>query len=428
MRSSAAFKINRVRAADDIKLRSLWDYVKKWTSVEASMRFRVHEGGFSEEIFTTLKELWTIALIFSANFYLNSKDRQIYALGPRSTTEWTWSSWRRRHTKLKQQGGSTESNALDIPIYHSPRKPGETLRDLEEDLSKTMAKLDRQLEFEKNRFDSENDDDREKALLMEEISRSGDNASLYCLLRVCTFSTPSRFTTFNNLVVDFYARKISRLEWFIRDRVTQSLVYELSRLEDELRIAKDIILSQRNVVSKIAEKFSAAVSAEGTPTPERTDLNGETGSNRKNEDTHRSNKVSQTRTTHRRSTHAVNTLPAKARAKHDTLLADLDKLADTVERLKRQAALLLEIKTEGQNTAIFVFTIVTVIFLPLSFVTGYFGMNTSDIRNLDQGQWIFWAVGLTLTLIILMVVWLISVKERGWRTSRQARRLQYAEW
>ena len=47
------------------------------------------------------------------------------------------------------------------------------------------------------------------------------------------------------------------------------------------------------------------------------------------------------------------------------------------------------IKSEGQGVAIFVFTVVTVVFLPLSTVTSYMGMNASDIRDMGQGQWIF---------------------------------------
>jgi hypothetical protein len=46
-----------------------------------------------------------------------------------------------------------------------------------------------------------------------------------------------------------------------------------------------------------------------------------------------------------------------------------------------------------------VFTIVTVIFLPLSFVTSYFGMNTADIRDMDSRQPLFWAVAIPLTVV-----------------------------
>ena len=43
----------------------------------------------------------------------------------------------------------------------------------------------------------------------------------------------------------------------------------------------------------------------------------------------------------------------------------------------------------------------TVIFLPLSAVAAILGMNTSDIRNMKTGQWIFWAVALPLTTIVV---------------------------
>lgn len=36
------------------------------------------------------------------------------------------------------------------------------------------------------------------------------------------------------------------------------------------------------------------------------------------------------------------------------------------------------------------FIIVTIIFLPLSFVSSFFGMNTSDIRNINDSQKVFW--------------------------------------
>lgn len=46
-----------------------------------------------------------------------------------------------------------------------------------------------------------------------------------------------------------------------------------------------------------------------------------------------------------------------------------------------------------------VFTVVTVIFLPLSFVTSYFGMNASDIRDMDETQAVFWSVAIPLTCV-----------------------------
>lgn len=60
---------------------------------------------------------------------------------------------------------------------------------------------------------------------------------------------------------------------------------------------------------------------------------------------------------------------------------------------------MLEINEEDHGKAIMVFTVVTVIFLPLSFVTSYFGMNTADIRDMNQKQSLFWSVAIPLTIV-----------------------------
>jgi hypothetical protein len=60
-----------------------------------------------------------------------------------------------------------------------------------------------------------------------------------------------------------------------------------------------------------------------------------------------------------------------------------------------------EINEEDHGKAILVFTVVTIIFLPLSFVTSYLGMNTSDIRDMDQKQSLFWTIALPLTALTM---------------------------
>lgn len=59
------------------------------------------------------------------------------------------------------------------------------------------------------------------------------------------------------------------------------------------------------------------------------------------------------------------------------------------------------------ENAIYVFTIVTVVFLPLSFVCSFLGMNTAGIRDMDSSQWVFWAAALPLTflIVLLALVW-----------------------
>lgn len=62
---------------------------------------------------------------------------------------------------------------------------------------------------------------------------------------------------------------------------------------------------------------------------------------------------------------------------------------------------------DHQETAIYAFTIVTVIFLPLSSVATILGMNTKDIRGMEFNQWVFWATALplTATIIVICLLW-----------------------
>ena len=64
---------------------------------------------------------------------------------------------------------------------------------------------------------------------------------------------------------------------------------------------------------------------------------------------------------------------------------------------------MIESNKDRQEAAIFAFTIVTVIFLPLSFVSSIFGMNTSDVRDMRHGQWLYWAAALPLTGLIIIL-------------------------
>ncbi len=70
----------------------------------------------------------------------------------------------------------------------------------------------------------------------------------------------------------------------------------------------------------------------------------------------------------------------------------------------------LEITEEDHGKSIMVFTVVTVIFLPLSFVTSYLGMNTNDIRNMNNNQSLFWEIALPLTFVVMALCVFISYK------------------
>lgn len=69
------------------------------------------------------------------------------------------------------------------------------------------------------------------------------------------------------------------------------------------------------------------------------------------------------------------------------------------------------------ENAIYAFTIVTVVFLPLSFVCSFLGMNTTGIRDTEAGQWVFWASAIPLTFIVVLLA-LLGTDELGhaWET------------
>jgi len=76
---------------------------------------------------------------------------------------------------------------------------------------------------------------------------------------------------------------------------------------------------------------------------------------------------------------------------------DLCELRDNSNNLVNRTIQLVNIRLEDHGKAILVFTIVTIIFLPLSFVSSFFGMNTYDIRNMTSNQSLFWIVSCSLT-------------------------------
>ncbi|KAF3025819.1 hypothetical protein E8E14_014674 [Neopestalotiopsis sp. 37M] len=109
---------------------------------------------------------------------------------------------------------------------------------------------------------------------------------------------------------------------------------------------------------------------------------------------------------------------------------DLRKIDDLQKRLRKieyRIRQRIEIQDEDHGKAIMIFTIVTIIFLPLSFVTSFLGMNTTDIRDTNYSQSLFWIIALPVTALVLGITgifvwegdtirdWLL---ERSWAGSR----------
>jgi Mg2+ and Co2+ transporter CorA len=82
---------------------------------------------------------------------------------------------------------------------------------------------------------------------------------------------------------------------------------------------------------------------------------------------------------------------------HRKEMQDLHREADKLaESLRYNIA----IEEEGNLKAILIFTLVAIVFLPLSFVLSVFGMNTVDVRDMGSTQTLFWAVALPVTATV----------------------------
>ena len=97
------------------------------------------------------------------------------------------------------------------------------------------------------------------------------------------------------------------------------------------------------------------------------------------------------------------------------------------EVLKEQVKKTIEILEEDHGKAIRVFTFVTLLFLPLSFVTSFMGMNTKDVRDMEFTQNIFWMTGLPVTLAVITAALIYAyrgeeVEDWVWRQMERRRR------
>ncbi|KAK1985651.1 hypothetical protein LZ30DRAFT_583814 [Colletotrichum cereale] len=74
--------------------------------------------------------------------------------------------------------------------------------------------------------------------------------------------------------------------------------------------------------------------------------------------------------------------------------------ADVLEQTNLNNA---AVTKDRQEQAIYAFTVVTIIFLPLSAVSSIFGMNSSDIRDMEDGQWLYWATAIPVTILTIVL-------------------------
>lgn len=79
------------------------------------------------------------------------------------------------------------------------------------------------------------------------------------------------------------------------------------------------------------------------------------------------------------------------------------RYAEYADDLERAVGYKMDFAKDRQESAVYAFTMVTAVFLPLSAISGIFGMNTSDIRDMPYRQWLYWVVALPVTIATLLI-------------------------
>ncbi|KAL2178341.1 uncharacterized protein P884DRAFT_323456 [Thermothelomyces heterothallicus CBS 202.75] len=90
------------------------------------------------------------------------------------------------------------------------------------------------------------------------------------------------------------------------------------------------------------------------------------------------------------------------------MVYELSRTTEAVERLSTVNRERIGETKDRQERAIYAFTMVTVVFLPLSAVASIFGMNSSDIRDMELGQWAYWATALPVTAAVMVLGLLVT--------------------
>ncbi|KAF2398200.1 hypothetical protein EJ06DRAFT_127188 [Trichodelitschia bisporula] len=97
---------------------------------------------------------------------------------------------------------------------------------------------------------------------------------------------------------------------------------------------------------------------------------------------------------------------------YENLVEDLRLATQSLFQLRSIEQNELAIVADSQNKAILVFTGVTIVFLPLSFFTGYFGMNLKGIQNSEHGQEWFWKLCGTIAFVIILFSMMYAFRDR----------------
>jgi hypothetical protein len=224
-------------------------------------------------------------------------------------------------------------------------------------------------------------------------------------------------------LTDRFAGHLGHLQYGLHRSPTTKLVMDLLACQEELNIVIQITQKQLDLIHEVHELTGTSTSQDqhASPSSPRRSIPPLTLPG---------DPPVSPRSTHNTFYHPMTASPiAKLQDNLQRELFDLQDLRDNANTLVSRTIQLVNLRMESSSKAMLVFTVVTIIFLPLNFVTSFFGMNVSDIRNMQATQSLFWLVAMCVTagvfvasiflafqggkLLDRMLLWIDARKERA---------------
>ncbi|KAI5367219.1 Putative Mg2+ transporter protein, CorA-like/Zinc transport protein ZntB [Septoria linicola] len=228
---------------------------------------------------------------------------------------------------------------------------------------------------------------------------------------------------------DRYAGHLGHLQYRLHRAPSTKLVMDLIACQEELNIVIQITEQQLETIGDLQATLETA---DGCEVQRQTSPVSRNTRDYDEYDEHDLTKrtVSRRSTYRQLSTSVLSDPVAQLLDNLERELADLRDLRDNTDRLVTRTIQLVNIRLEDHGKAILVFTVVTIVFLPLNFVSSFFGMNFSDIRDMETTQWLFWAVAVAVTIsVVASSVFLafsggpLLEKFHMWRNTRRDTRM-----
>lgn len=106
----------------------------------------------------------------------------------------------------------------------------------------------------------------------------------------------------------------------------------------------------------------------------------------------------------------ANLFPAMTHTYLGDVLDHCIMITENLQQLKRSSDNLIDLIfntiSATQNESMKQLTMVTIIFLPLTFITGFFGMNFDEakFKEIHNGPWYFWACAAPTTFFVILIL------------------------